>query len=246
MRLQNQLRELRRVGDVELLAEEDRRVAAVHVREQRADERLAVADGQRAGQPRRIIERGLPPIRDGVGGRVGALHIFPRGRGREQRRVLHRRPARAAARHAPASGEIVVQRGMDQLNGLAAAYDERVADRGPRKAERVIHLVLNLVGRVAQRDFFPTARQAGAAVGVERPERAAHAELRLEKRRVLRHDHVAARRDIGGGERVVNSVREKPSAQIHCARPGVMQLDELRRLRFHVRVVMDLVDDDGG
>ena len=246
LRLENQPVELQRISHRELFPQEDRSVETIHVSQRCSNEQFSVTDRQRPHAPTAVIKRRLPPRRHGTGSLVRSLHVFPGLRSGEQRRVHQRRAARTAAGTSPASRQIIVERRMNQLDGIAISRSRRVTHRRPREAECKADLVLDLSGRIAQRQLLATAGEAGAAVGIERSERARCAILRLEKSRVLRHDHIAARRKIRGRKSVIQAIREGPAREIHHVGAPVVELHEFPRIGLHIRVVMNFVDDDCG
>ena len=132
------------------------------------------------------------------------------------------------------AAERVVECGVQQFDRVAvlAAHDR------PGEAGLERDLVHDFAGEVAEREPFALARKLPAI----RPERG-HAEFLWHKRRGLRHDEIAIRRDHRvGGKCEVNSVGEAPSGQAHGIGAGVVQFHELGRLGLAVGMVVNLVD----
>ena len=242
--LQHEPVELRRVGHRELFPQEDGGIQPAHVSQRRHDKRFSIANRQRPDAPRAVIKRSLPPRRGRAGSLVRSFHVLPRTSGGQQRRVLQRCPPRSTARGSPASGEIVVERRMDELDRVAIPRRRRVAHRRPWKAESKTDLVHDLARGISERQRLAAARQPGASIRIERPHRSRGAVLRLYERGILGYDHIASRRKIGGRERVGEPVREGPARQIHRVGARIVELHKFARIGFYIRVVVDFIDDD--
>ena len=86
-------------------------------------------------------------------------------------------------RGAPVSAEIVVERGIDQFDGVT----RRIAHGRPWKTELVLDLVLHFALGVSQDDLISIVVKC-ASPGPQR----AHAEFALHCGRVLRHNGITA------------------------------------------------------
>ena len=161
----------------------------------------------------------LPDVRCGVGGEDGV------------RRAGRRRTA------APRAAEVVVERGMDQLRRSTAA----VRRDGPRELRFEIHLVHHVVERVAHGNFLAVVVDA-AGPRTERDD----AEAVRDRCRVFRHDEEAARRNEGvGWNEIIEAAAQPPDRHVHGRVGRVVQFDERLVARVVLRVVMNLVDQDG-
>ena len=132
---------------------------------------------------------------------------------------------------------------MHQFGGVS----RRLANRGPGKAQLILHFVHLVPRRIAQDNVLPVFREGGGAIRSHRPDGVGEIELGLQGSGVLRHHDEAARRDVRRGQHEVQvaSIRERPASEIHRVRAGVVQFDELHRLRLHIRIIVNFVDDDG-
>src|SRR6185436_10215581 len=100
---------------------------------------------------------------------------------------------------------------IDQFDGIARS----IADGWPGKAKLIIYFVLKLACSIQERQLLATARKAGTAIRVERPERACYAKLRLKGRGILRHHQITSCRDADGGKHVRKPGRKPPATETH-------------------------------
>src|SRR5262245_18755808 len=135
---------------------------------------------------------------------------------------------------------------MNQLDRVPASGRDGITHCWPRETELIFDFVNRCAGGVNEPDSFAPGMQDGNAGRIKWAEDAADGEFGLEKGRVLRHDDKCTGGDVRRREHEAQSLVEGPSCQVHRPRPRIIEFDELRRLGFYVRVVVDFVDDYGG
>ncbi len=235
-----QLQRVRNAADDrEVLAQIDGGVIVAHVAERRADSDRAVADRRSARLPgdrvRCRIEAGKPPI----GGRVlgDPFAVAPDRVGRDQAGCSRR--LGGESRRSPVACQVVVERGIDQLERAA-----EVAGGRPGKAKLVGDGVDERVGSVAQLDRFAVVGKFVADFPLAE---GSEAKLGVEVGQILSNDEIATRGECRSiGERIVDSLVDPPARQIDIRAARVVEFDELDSFSAIVGIVVKFVDHDAG
>ena len=236
VQLHAQCRHSAGIRHAELVAKINGGVVVPHVIELRLVVVVAVADAGAAGFPVTIFAetKGAPGIAPGR--RRGAFFVPPLVVVVvDEDRLLPGCFALSlsSGREPPASAEVVVEGGMDQLDRAAVLAAHR-----PRELVAVLHRIGYGTLPVSQHEPLPVVGQA-PAVAAKRPD----GEHRLQPRGILGHDHVPARlqhSSLREGE--LDPFRKAPAREIHRHCPAVVNLDELLRGGLVGRLVMNLVD----
>ena len=149
----------------------------------------------------------------------------------------------------PIVGEPVIRAGVHEFQAAAVP----VRPPSPVVAVAIRHFVhrhprlaLRIAGIVQLRENDPLAA-VGQLAGVI-AERVRHRELRIARDEI---GHIAGHHEIAAGrqdgirrERVLDSFRELPAAEVHIAGSAIVEFDVLVVVALRDRVVHDLVDDD--
>ena len=229
-----------RIVDGEGVAHVDRGVGLPHIGELRVVVAISESDGGLRLQPGLVQgEVVFTPALRRIGGLRGARPVAP---------VLALSPeeidtlgkgALDEPRGSPASGQVVVAAGVEQLHGAALA----LRGQRPGKAGLVVHLVDPGACRIAQGQRLaavvkpPLPRAAGVLEG----------QVVSQDSRILGDHEIAPGRQEGAvGKGKGDSIGEIPAGEINRRFGCVVQLDEFFGGGLVFRFVVDFVDDDLG
>ena len=213
----------------------DRRVAVLHVVEDRVVVVIPEADARLPVLPRVVLDEvESPPVRRRLRG--SPPESPPLALARQQERALLRQIV-DHARRTPASAQVVVEGRVDELHRRTVT---RGRDR-PRKRQAVVELILDLAVRSSQHDALSRVRQPASP----RPVGTLDAECLTDRLRILRHDEEPPRCERRAWrEGVVDTVGKEPPREVDLLVAAIDELEELLLRSPIDRFVVNLVEDD--
>ena len=229
-----------RIVDGEGVAHVDRGVGSPHIGKLRVVVAISESDGGLRLQPGFVQgEVVFTPALRRIGGLRGTRPVAP---------VLALSPeeidtlgkgALDEPRGSPASGEVVVAAGVEQLHGAALA----LCGQRPGKAGLVVDLVDPGACRIAQGQCLSAVVKAS----LPRAAGALEGQVVSQDSRILGdYEIVPGRQEGAVGKGKDDSIGEIPTGEIHRRFGCVVQLDEFFGGRLVFRFVVDFVDDDLG